>query len=358
MPAYVETMAYAGAAPWHKLGVPVSSDMTPEQMQEAAGLDWRIQRRFLGMRASNGGSEIVPVPGYCAIVRDRDSYVYQVATEAYHPIQNRDVLAFFRDFCAVGNMTMETAGSLKHGAVVWALAKMSAGRFTLPGGDSTEAYMLLANSHDSSMTFQGFTTGIRVVCSNTLSAAVAGRDGASTFFSLKHTRKVTPAFVSGVKTRVGAAIESMRRLEELAGKLANARVKDSVHIMEFAARLVQPALLLPSQQEGQNKPMLMLTAPGTTPLLSEGKPVGSIPIHWTDLHERARQVVAAVRNSPGAQLDSSRGTWWGVVNGFTYWADHQANGDDRDARLTSAWFGARAHQKRQAVELATQFAAL
>ena len=39
----VETMAYAGEVPWHGLGVPVSNDLTPVQMMEKAGLDWKVQ---------------------------------------------------------------------------------------------------------------------------------------------------------------------------------------------------------------------------------------------------------------------------------------------------------------------------
>ena len=32
----VETMAYAGEVPWHGLGVPVSNDLSPEQMMVKA----------------------------------------------------------------------------------------------------------------------------------------------------------------------------------------------------------------------------------------------------------------------------------------------------------------------------------
>ena len=35
-------MAYAGDVPWHGLGVKVSNDLTPQQMLEAAGLDWTV----------------------------------------------------------------------------------------------------------------------------------------------------------------------------------------------------------------------------------------------------------------------------------------------------------------------------
>ena len=41
----VETMAWANQVPWHGLGVEVSDDLTPLQMQEAAGLDWTVSKR-------------------------------------------------------------------------------------------------------------------------------------------------------------------------------------------------------------------------------------------------------------------------------------------------------------------------
>jgi hypothetical protein len=39
-------MAYRASAgkPWHGLGVPVSDDMTPQQMMEVAGLDWEVEK--------------------------------------------------------------------------------------------------------------------------------------------------------------------------------------------------------------------------------------------------------------------------------------------------------------------------
>ena len=40
----VETMAYAGEVPWHGLGKPVPADLTPDQMLEAAGLDWEVEQ--------------------------------------------------------------------------------------------------------------------------------------------------------------------------------------------------------------------------------------------------------------------------------------------------------------------------
>ena len=44
MVAAVETMAYAGEVPWHGLGVKVRPDLTPEEMLNAAELNWEVEK--------------------------------------------------------------------------------------------------------------------------------------------------------------------------------------------------------------------------------------------------------------------------------------------------------------------------
>ena len=60
----VETMAYAGEVPWHGLGVPVSNDLTPQQMMEKAGVDWNVREvesfiEFDGKRMATGQKSLV-----------------------------------------------------------------------------------------------------------------------------------------------------------------------------------------------------------------------------------------------------------------------------------------------------------
>ena len=44
----VETMAYAGAVPWHGLGFKVNDDLSPQEMMQAAKCDWRVEKNNLG----------------------------------------------------------------------------------------------------------------------------------------------------------------------------------------------------------------------------------------------------------------------------------------------------------------------
>ena len=40
-------MAYVGDLPWHGLGTKVEADLTPDQFQKVAGLDWDVEKQPL-----------------------------------------------------------------------------------------------------------------------------------------------------------------------------------------------------------------------------------------------------------------------------------------------------------------------
>ena len=117
----VETMAYAGEVPWHGLGVPVSNDLTPVQMQEKAGLDWQVREvesfiEFDGKRMPTGQK---------SLVRETDGKILTNVGENWNPVQNDKAFEFFHEFVLSGDMEMHTAGSLKGGQMVWALTCFS-----------------------------------------------------------------------------------------------------------------------------------------------------------------------------------------------------------------------------------------
>ena len=145
----VETMAYAGAVPWHGLGVPVEANLTPKEMMQAADLDWTVSKRpVYTLNECEGHNEVgvMPVDGHHFITRDSDNSILSHCGDDYVPIQNEEIFDFFKKFTEAGHMTMETAGSLRSGSEVWGLAKISAD-FQLAGGDEVKGYLLINQPH-------------------------------------------------------------------------------------------------------------------------------------------------------------------------------------------------------------------
>ena len=114
----VAQMAYAGDVPWHGLGTKVAADLSPAQIQQQAGLDWTVEKETM---TTASGTEI---EGKKALVRSSDNKVLDVVGDNWNPVQNSEAFEFFSEYCLAGDMEMHTAGSLKGGQMVWALAKV------------------------------------------------------------------------------------------------------------------------------------------------------------------------------------------------------------------------------------------
>ena len=122
----IETMAYANEVPWHGLGNNINADSPIEDWQRQSGLDWTVSKRpvhFAGKCVPGANHGIHTFKDKFVLVRDTDSRPFSVVSGRYNPVQPKEILEFFRDLIDTHGMTIETAGSLKDGKRIWALAK-------------------------------------------------------------------------------------------------------------------------------------------------------------------------------------------------------------------------------------------
>lgn len=301
-------MAWAGQTPWHGLGTKVPDDLTPEQMLEAAGLDWTVEK--IPAFAEVNGKRIDV--GHSALVRNVDSKVLDVVSNDWNPYQNADAFDFFNDFIAAGDMSMHTAGSLKGGQIVWALAKVNDG-FSLFNGDNVESYLLFTNPHQYGKSIDVRFTPIRVVCNNTLTLSLNTQ--AEHLVRVSHRREFVP---DTAKEMLGIAKEKMSTYKEMAAFLGSKRYTNE-NIVEYFTRVF---------------PMTTKT--------EEKK-----------LSRNANMALEIIDQQPGAEY--AAGTFWSAFNTVSFMTDHVL-GRSTDTRLQSSWFGYNKTLKNNALELAVEMA--
>ena len=338
----VETMAWANDVPWHGLGIKVSGELTPLQMQEAAQLDWTVSKRPSYTIDAPEWSEdvgIMQTPNTFHIVRDSDNTVLSHCGRDYIPIQNEDVFKFFKRFTEAGHMTMETAGSLKNGGEIWGLAKISED-FELAGDDLIKGYLLINQPHivGKSMTIK--LTPIRVVCNNTLTMAL--QDSGTASFRMPHVREFGTDVIQAAEEALGLSAQAMTEFRTNSTLLSKAKAKHS-DVLDYVAEIYQPQMIA----EYRNEQLLR----------ESGKAIGEQAPLIERLNKFPSLVVDALEQSPGANLKSARGTWWGALNAVTYVEDHLRESQTEGNALHSAWFGAAANRKSKALSLALQRAA-
>lgn len=205
-----------GEVPWHGIGTVLEGVLTSDEAIKAARLDWTVNQTPLYA----GENRVDAVPGYVANVRSDTKEVLGIVSERYRVAQNKDVFAFADALIGNGRIpcTYETAGSLFNGRRVFMLVNMPKGRIV---GDEYQPYLCLSNAHDGSACLQIFLTGIRVVCNNTLSAAL---HTAKRKISIRHLSLMEQRKDEALRT-MGAASKYFHDLERFALELAGKKVR-------------------------------------------------------------------------------------------------------------------------------------
>ena len=301
-------MAYVGAVPWHGLGVEVPADLTPEQMLDAAGLNWSVEK--IPAYAEIAGKQVKI--GQSALVRDRDNKILDVVSDDWNPVQNAEAFDFFNEFVAAGDMEMHTAGSLKDGQIVWGLAKVK-DSFELFKGDQIDSYLLFSNFHKYGFSTDVRFTPIRVVCNNTLTLSLNSK--VERMAKISHRKVFDPA---NVKDMLGIATDKLAKYKEMAQFLGSKKAKNE-DIVEYFTRIFPVTGAAKEKQVSKN----------------------------------AEMALSILHTQPGAEY--AEGSWWQPFNAVTYLTDHLA-GRSADTRLTSAWYGYNKGVKTKALELAVEMA--
>lgn len=349
--------AYVGAPAWHNLGHQVQVGTTGEQMLDLIGLNIRIQTRALAMRDAYGNRDNMltkQLDEFRAVVRSDNDHVFQVVSKRYKPVQNIEIVNFFREFCDAGHADMETVGSLRDGAVIWAQAKLrdtTGYASTLMTGDKLLGHLLLATSHDGSIKTIGKPCQTRVVCGNTIAAAFGEKTAT---YSLKHSSTFGKMQKDEAKRVMGCAIEQVQATNAMAAKLASVNI-DNSDWLEFMAGVVGKDNVYQAKDAN-----VATVAPVASVASTRSSFLDQIIDNQTEspLSRIVREIQEATISSPGSDLPSARGTLWGAVNGVTYYVDHAKRAHSDDNRQFAAWFGPGETMKNKAVAVAVEMAGI
>lgn len=238
-----------------------------------------------------------------------------VVSNRYKVVQPKEILEFYRSLVSAGGFELETAGSLKGGKKLWALAKTNQ-QTVLKGNDKVKAYLLLATSCDGTLATSAFFTSTRVVCQNTLHLAL---DSAQSAVKVHHSTQFDP---QAVKEALGLGLTAWDEFSRSMKTLANRPVSPA----EAKAYLSE---VLGEEFEDDGKAHRPIQ---TVYELFSGKGLG-------------------------ADMQSAQNTAWGLLNSLTEYTDHRTKARSQDNRLNSAWFGAGAALKAKAFEEAMKLTA-
>lgn len=317
--------------PWRKHGTTLMSDAIadPDFALRAASLDWNVER--VELRTAD---TLDPVPKVRAIRRTDTQSILSVVGADYVPFQNRSMFDVVRNLGRAGPgsstvpCTVETAGSLQGGAVVWVLAHLPDLDFQI-GNDEAKTYLLISNSHNSTKALQMGGTTYRPICGNSLRLAES---------QMRRNRKHHP-ISGGVQIRHTAGMHvAVRKMQEVYAAIIRNQVLTREGWLFLASR--------------------SLTEKLKTDFLTSvfGRP-------GPDESERARAIretresrIEAILASPTSQVVGTRNTALSMLHAVVEWVEHERGSKNSNAasaeqnRLYSSAFASGNELKAKAWE--------
>jgi len=304
-------IAYVGNEPWHGLGQKLEVNATIEQWTEAAGLNWGVERSSVEFKI---GDQIATMPSRNVLYRNDTHAPLSVVSDTYKVVQPVQIMDFFREVTSKTAATLETAGSLFEGRVIWALARL--GEDLKIKDDFIAPFLMLSTSYDMSTPTIAKLVATRVVCNNTLQLAM--NEQGKRQIRIPHS---TTFRAEDVRAGLEISLDAFEQFKQQATKLAGQPFARS-DMDRFLLKLLQPA-------QGEIDGDVIRKSKGYSSIMS--------------LFEGGQL---------GAEQDASKNTAWGALNAVTQFIDH-VKGRNQSARLMDAWFMTGGKFKENALNLLT-----
>ncbi len=312
---------------WHGLGQIIQDYPTSAEALKFAGLDYTVEKRklFTFDKENNSGNPekeiIIPdveVPNYFATMRTDTEHVLGVVGKDYEVVQNLDAFSFFDAIVGGDGIQYETAGALGKGERIFITAKLPS-YIKVGKDDLIEQYLFLTTSHDGYGSITAAFTPVRIVCNNTLNAALRNH---SNSIKIRHTANAKDRLEQAHKV-MGISNQLSGQLESIFNQWTKVKINDPKlhHLIQLA--------LVPNKEVLDN--------------INTGK--------WDELSTCFNNICNSVfeyaQVSPTQQTETTKGNLFGAYNAVTGYFQNVRNYKDDEAKLRSLFYGGTAQARTQ-----------
>lgn len=315
-----------GEKAWHGLGTYVENAMTAEECMKLARMDWEVEKRPLFVEEPDESDDedvtFSEITGWSAATRSDTGDVLSIVTDSYQIVQNRECFNFFDSIIDRGEAIYETAGVLGKGERIFLTAKLPSDIVVKGDVDVVNNYILLTNSHDGTSALQAGFTSIRVVCNNTLTAALNG--GMKNAIKLRHTTNIKQMLSEAAEV-MGIASQYTQDLNQYFNQMAKVKINDK-QLRSYIEKVMNPRAeqLTKAEKEEFSKQFV--------------KTVDSV-------------MEFALTNDTQT-TKATKGTVWGAYNAISGYYGHVKDHKSATARMNDIVFGQGDQRIKQAFTLA------
>ncbi len=305
---------------WHGKGQILQGKMTSSEAIREALLDFEVGKLPVSITLPDG--TVKEIPGKFGTYRTDTGAPFGVVGNRYEIVQNVDAFEFFDAIVGKDEAMYETAGALGGGEVIFITAKLP--DYIRVGKDDIEKYIFLKSTHDGSGSIIAAFTPVRIICNNTLNAALGNLTNR---VSIRHTKDAKLKLAQAHRI-MGISNRLTTELTEVFNIMAKKSIVDS-QLRKFIEAVVLP------------------------PLREEATPEEKAEIS-TRSQNKIAQIFRYAMTSPTQQTESTKGTVFGAYNAITGYYQNVKKWGGSDDKLESIIGGQAEKDGQKAFDLALQ----
>lgn len=279
---------------------------------KGADLDWTVSKRPL---YDQDGNET----GLHGIFRNDNQAFLGSAKDRYHTIQNHTAFGILTPAIEAGKLMIGRAGYIDGGRRVFMQADVIGGVKEVVKGDEVHCRILIASSHDGSLRLIAKSNPTRVICQNTLAAAIKG---AGAEIVIKHTAR--------------AHDQAEKAGEIIAMALAN-----------HAAACLAFSNMAKTKMSGEQVEAYFKEVMGGRGIKDQAGEVG-------EAEKEFRAIASLMKMYEESPVKAKSGTVWGAYNAVTEWIDHGRTMKDNSQVTGAILDGPFMELKQRAFDLAVK----
>jgi len=305
---------------WHGKGQILNKQMTSQEAIREALLNFEVGKLPAKIHLPDG--TVKEIPGRFGTYRTDTGVPFGVVGSRYEIVQNVDAFEFFDAIVGKGEAIYETAGALYDGQVVFITAKLP--DYIRVGKDEVEKYVFLKNTHDGSGSVIAAFSSTRIVCANTLSAALGNM-----------TNKVSIRHTKDAKLKLAQAHRIMGISNKLSEELElafNVMAKKSIVDAELK-KLIEQVVLPPMKEEASPEEKFAIS---------------------TRSANKVNEIYAYTIGHNTQQSNETKGTLYGFLNGITGYYQNIKTWKSIDDKIDSIIDGKAQQDSQKALDLALE----
>lgn len=267
---------------WHAIGKSVEECKSMEHVLRASGLDYEVTKEpiFMEDPTDPTGEARITIPNRFVTVRSSDYHPYDVVSDKFEVVQNRDAFDFVNYMGE--DLRFEKAGETQNG-MVYIIGKLPEVDIL---GDSFTPHVIFRNGFTGKVKITAAICPLRIVCQNQFNIAFKETQNAIT---IRHVQNAE-AKLQEAKEVLKLSADYMARLNEMAKEYAGIR-------------------MTPEQVDK---------------VLNELFPMNNIEqMNAFKRHQLEAAREAFMRAYNAGDNGNHRGTAWGLVNAYTDYITHR-----------------------------------